>query len=119
MRSLLLLAFTSIATSAAAENEWAALDLSKTAIEKTSSGSMIYATFVVKNPTTFLITDVKAECRTYSPTGVLLQTHRETLFQQFPPGKTVRMKRLVLGFTHQQASGFYCYATGGKADDRG
>jgi len=112
--------FLVVLTSAPSHSaEWDRLDLRKSTYEKSPHGSLLYANFVINNPTELVFSDINVECIAYAPSGTALKTHRETLFFQFPPKKVTRLKRMVLGFTHQQANGVSCSIVGGKSDDRG
>lgn len=68
-------------------------------------GSVLLADFEIRNGLEhYSASDIKVACDVVAKTGTRLKTVEHTIYERIPPGRSVRMNRVNLGFVDPQVS---------------
>ena len=72
-------------------------------------GSILMASFSIKNGSEKPVKDIEVECVHYGPSGTKIDSNRRVIYERIEPGETLQISDFNMGFIHSQAhkSGAY------------
>lgn len=108
---------TSPAANEAAKRRWAAQDrleqtqnikIAKWSWKKGGFDSVMLATFTVQNTNTFGVKDLKIKCEHSAPSGTVIDSNTQTIYEAVKAGATRTFKDVNMGLIHTQAKSSSC-----------
>jgi len=78
---------------------------------KTGFGSVMEASFTVRNSLPYAVKDIAVKCSLHGESGTEIGRAARTIYRRFPPGAT-RVKDFSMGFINDQARGAWCEVVG-------
>jgi len=77
-----------------------------------SFGSIMEASFTIKNELPISIKDVEITCKHSSPSGTYIDSNSRTIYEIIKAGRTRTFDKVNMGFIHSQASRSSCKVVG-------
>lgn len=107
----------SLAANEAAKRRWAELDrieqiqnikITKWSWKKGGFDSVMLATFTIQNTNAFSVKDIRIHCEHSAPSGTLIDSSSQTIYEAIKVGASRTFKEVNMGFVHSQAKSSSC-----------
>jgi len=71
-------------------------------------GTVMVATFTLKNLSSYVVKDIEVQCDHYGASGTKLGTSRKIIYQSLKSQQTLTFPEVNMGFVPDQADSFNC-----------